>query len=144
MTVVPVNATEIIKQWTNVLGLSASPSRQEIVDGHPRRVWENGSSEVVIEDYIIADMAHGTPIAIISGEERHGLAGPFLLDVGIASSYHIAKFWGLVERKREHVPTLEPQGNQEVALGREPSAGTWIQRLRAAVTRALQRIGVLK
>jgi poly(hydroxyalkanoate) depolymerase family esterase len=144
LTVVPVNAAEIIKQWTNVHGLSASPSRQEIVDGHPRRVWENGSGEVVIEDYIIADMAHGTPIAITSGEERHGVAGPFLLDVGIASSYHIAKFWGVVERKREHVPALEPQVDQEVALGREPSAGTWIQRLRAAVTRALQGIGLLK
>src|SRR3954447_18551129 len=75
LTVVPVNAAEIIKQWTNVHGLSASPSRQEIVDGHPRRVWENRSGEVVIEDYIIADMAHGTPIAITSGEERHGVAG---------------------------------------------------------------------
>ena len=142
LTVVPVNAAEIIKQWTNVHGLSASPSRQEIVDGHPRRVWENRSGEVVIEDYIIADMAHGTPIAITSGEERHGVAGPFLLDVGIASSYHIAKFWGVVERKRE--PALEPQVDQEVALGREPSAGTWIQRLRATVTRALQGIGLLK
>ena len=64
LTVSAVNATEIIKQWTDVHGLPASPTRQEIVDGHPRRVWENAAGEEVLEDYLIAGMDHGTPIAI--------------------------------------------------------------------------------
>jgi feruloyl esterase len=42
-------------------------------------------------------MAHGTPLAVGGGENSYGAAGPFLLDVGISSSYRIAKFWGLTE-----------------------------------------------
>src|SRR4051794_26325521 len=72
LTVSTVNATENIKQWTDVHGLPASPTRQEIVDGHPRRVWENAAGEEVIEDYLIEGMDHGTPIAISAGEQRHG------------------------------------------------------------------------
>jgi hypothetical protein len=46
-------------------------------------------------------MAHGVPLATGSGEQRCGVAGPFLVEVGISSSYHIAKFWGLTKpRKR--------------------------------------------
>ena len=93
-TVAPVNAAEIIKQWTDVHGLPATPSFEEVVDGYPRRVWQDATGEDVIEEYIIDTMGHGTPIAISAGDQRHGVAGPFLLDVGIASSYHIAKFWG--------------------------------------------------
>jgi hypothetical protein len=42
-------------------------------------------------------MAHGTPLAVGNDENSYGAAGPFLLDVGISSSYRIAKFWGLTE-----------------------------------------------
>jgi feruloyl esterase len=38
-TVKPMNAGEIIKQWTNVHGLRSGPNRSEIVDGYPRRAW---------------------------------------------------------------------------------------------------------
>ena len=40
-------------------------------------------------------MAHGTPLAVRDGEGSCGSAGPFLLPVGISSSYHIAKFFGI-------------------------------------------------
>ena len=114
-TVAPVNAAEIIKQWTDVHGLPAAPSAEEIVDGHPRRAWKDAAGEAVIEEYIIETMGHGTPIAVGAGEQRHGVAGPFLLDVGIASSYHIAKFWGVTQVAR--APSL-----QEARVGREPAA----------------------
>ena len=141
LTVSAVNATEIIKQWTDVHGLPASPTRQEIVDGHPRRVWENAAGEEVIEDYLIEGMDHGTPIAISTGEQRHGAAGPFLLDVGIASSYHIAKFWDVTEKER--VPTLQPGFEPKPALVSEAAVETWLQRLRTGVKRALRALGVL-
>jgi feruloyl esterase len=68
-----------------------------MVDGYPRQVWRNGAGEDVIESYTITGMAHGTPLATGDG---HGAAGAFLLDVGISSSYHIAKFWGLTGHPR--------------------------------------------
>src|SRR4051794_20561701 len=49
LTVAPVNAAEIVKQWADVHGLAAIPSREEIVDGYSRRVWTNAAGEDVLE-----------------------------------------------------------------------------------------------
>ena len=68
---------------------------EETVDGYPRRVWRNEEGQDVIESFTITSMAHGTPLATGDGENAYGSAGPFLLDVGISSTYHIAQFWGL-------------------------------------------------
>ena len=62
-TVIPRNAGEMIKQWTNVHGLALQPSLQDTVDGYPRQVWINDAGEEVIESYSITHMAHGTPLA---------------------------------------------------------------------------------
>ena len=96
-TVLPVNAEELVKQWTDVHGLPPKPAAEETVNGHPRRVWRNAAGREVIETYAIAGMAHGTPIAAGSGAETCGTAGPFILEAGISSSYQIAKFWGLLD-----------------------------------------------
>ena len=94
-TVVPNNAREILKQWTDLHGLSATPSARTVVDGYPRQVWHDAAGAEAIESYAITHMAHGTPLATGEADDRCGAAGPFLLDVGISSSYHIAKFFGL-------------------------------------------------
>jgi feruloyl esterase len=99
-TVIPSNAVEIVKQWTDVHGLPGNPMVEEIVDGYPRQVWRNGAGKDLIESYTIPQMAHGTPLAVGDGNDQCGVAGAFLLDVGISSSYHIAKFWGLAGRPR--------------------------------------------
>jgi feruloyl esterase len=93
--VIPLNAREIIKQWTNLHGLPVSPSVKTKVDGFPREVWINGAGDELVEAYAITDMAHGTPLAIGEVEGACGAPGPFLLPVGISSSYHIAKFFGI-------------------------------------------------
>lgn len=117
-TVKPMNAGEIIKQWTDVHGLPPTPSRSETVDGYPRRVWTNGAGEEVIEEYSITGMSHGTPLST-AGENSYGAAGPFLLEVGISSSYHIAKFWGLtghpIAAKRELAAAARPEAIAEQA-----------------------------
>jgi len=135
-TVVPSNAGEIVKQWTDVHGLHIEPSFSENVDGYPRQVWRSADGREVIESYTIPSMAHGTPIAAGEDCDQCGSAGAFLLEVGISSSYHIAKFWGLADhpigtalekaklvpntselnfremdgRPQEHAHTLEPAG----------------------------------
>jgi feruloyl esterase len=108
-TVVPTNAREILKQWTDVHGLATTPSRQTTVDGYPRQVWTSDDGTEVIESYSITQMAHGTPLATGDRDDGCGSAGPFLLDVGISSSYHIAKFFGLVpgDHKPAQTTTLE-------------------------------------
>jgi poly(hydroxyalkanoate) depolymerase family esterase len=94
-TVIPSNAREILKQWTDVHDLPQSPTRQMTVDGHPRQVWLNDRGEEAIEFYNIAGMGHGTPLATGGAGTECGHAGPFLLDVGISSTFHIASFFGL-------------------------------------------------
>jgi feruloyl esterase len=46
-------------------------------------------------------MQHGLPVASMDPDGAGGVAGPFLLDVGASSSYHIARFWGLAEAPQE-------------------------------------------
>jgi poly(hydroxyalkanoate) depolymerase family esterase len=94
-TVIPSNAREIIKQWTAVHGLPIEPSAETKVDEYPRQVWRNEAGEELIESYAITHMAHGTPLATGAADTECGSAGPFLLEVGISSSFHIAKFFGL-------------------------------------------------
>jgi feruloyl esterase len=94
-TVIPSNAVEIIKQWTSLHRLPSTPTEQSEVDGYPRQVWLNDAGEEIIESYIIADMAHGTPLATGDADSECGNAGPFLLEVGISSSFHIANFFGI-------------------------------------------------
>ena len=94
-TVIPLNATAIVQQWADVHGLPDRPSAQAMVDGYPRQVWVNAAGEELIESYTITNMAHGIPLATGGADNACGAAGPFLLEVGISSSYHIAKFFGL-------------------------------------------------
>ncbi|HKO19184.1 MAG TPA: PHB depolymerase family esterase [Acidobacteriaceae bacterium] len=109
-TVIPRNALEILKQWTDVHGLPLSPSMKTRVDGFPREVWMNQAGEELIEAYTIPNMAHGTPVAISGSGEACGAPEPFFLPVGISSSYQIAKFFGLtVALARETTITSLPE-----------------------------------
>jgi poly(hydroxyalkanoate) depolymerase family esterase len=99
----PENAEEIVKQWVDVHGLDPAPSLTETVDGYPRQVWRNRAGRDVIESYSIAGMAHGAPLAAGPADAHCGIPGAFLLDVGISSTYHIARFWGLTAPRRAAV-----------------------------------------
>ena len=96
-TVKPSNAGEIIKQWLNVHELPLTPMSEQIVDGQSRQVWWNTDGKTVIESFTITDMAHGTPISSLGS----GIAGPCMIEAGISSSDHIAKFFGLDEPQIE-------------------------------------------
>jgi poly(hydroxyalkanoate) depolymerase family esterase len=99
-TVNPVNAGAIIGQWRNLHGMDAEPTRRETVDGHPRRVWCDASGREVIEEYSIAGLGHGTPLETL-GADPVGTAGPHMLEAGISSTRHIARFWGLVDEEAD-------------------------------------------
>lgn len=151
-TVKPLNAGEIIKQWTNVHNLPISPSRNETVDGYPRRIWTNEAGEDVIEEFVITGMAHGTPLATGNGENNYGVTGPFLLEAGISSSYHIAQFWGLTEQvvsnKSSSIvsraassgsPSLPTPTSKE----REMQAHSSMPDIGAVITKALKAAGLM-
>ena len=101
-TVKPVNADGLVAQWRDVHGIDGAPA-EDTVDGYPRKVWRRDGVDV-IESYTITGMAHGTPLATAT---HGGRAGPFLLETGISSSYHIAKFFGLTGEARVSEPVRE-------------------------------------
>src|SRR5262249_61870718 len=55
----------------------------------------------MVESYTITDMAHGTPLGVADNDQRYGVRGAFMIEAGISSSYHIAKFFGLTEWIRQ-------------------------------------------
>ena len=93
----PINSEDIIRQWTNVHGLSDAPSYQESIGRHTRRVWNDANGMALIEAFSISGMSHGVPLATTTDGESCGAAGAFFLDVGISSTHHIARFWHLHE-----------------------------------------------
>lgn len=95
-TVASSNADSIVRQWQKLHGVEGPPTRVEQVDGFPRRIWCEGGGRAVIEEYIIDGMGHGTPIKG-GGDQGLGEEGKYMLEVGISSTRHIARFWGLAE-----------------------------------------------
>lgn len=94
-TVASQNATALGAQWRALHGLSDRPNRVESVDGTPRRVWHGSTGDVLVEEYLVSGMGHGTPLKT-TGPGAYGRTGPYMLDVGISSTHRIAQFWGIV------------------------------------------------
>jgi poly(hydroxyalkanoate) depolymerase family esterase len=88
------NAAALVDQWRGLHRVTAAPTATKVADGQLRRVWRNGDGREVIEEYLIANMGHGTPIHAASANLGE-VAGPYMLDVGISSTHRILAFWKL-------------------------------------------------
>jgi hypothetical protein len=145
-----------VKQWADVHGLSHNPANQTLVNGFPRSVWCDEAGQEVLEYYAITGMAHGTPLATGHAEGQSGVAGAFLLDVGISSSFHVAKFWGIAGPERPRAKTLyvgtAPElrdfalrgANEEASTSeRSPSSPMSID-IGGVIARALRAAGLMK
>ena len=93
-----MNAESLVRQWTDVHGIEAAPVARP---GQRLSAQRSGAATASTSSssITITGMAHGTPLAT----GTRGLAarpGPFLLESGISSSYHIAKFFGLTGAAR--------------------------------------------
>ena len=97
-TVVPANAEALLDQWRTLHGVGREPSAAGLVDGQSHRVWRTREGRDVIEAYSIAGLGHGTPLAT-TGADACGAAGPHMLEAGISSTRHIARFWGLIDER---------------------------------------------
>ena len=105
------NAHNIARQWADVHGIEPIETHSATIGGHRRRLWAGTDRVPVIETVSIDNMAHGVPIAAASGTAGCGASGPFFLDVGISSTQHIAKFWGLEGAHAVMSPDLAPAGD---------------------------------
>jgi poly(hydroxyalkanoate) depolymerase family esterase len=106
-TVAPINAQELVDQWTNVHGIDQTPDGEETVNGHSHRVYKDAGGNVKVESYLISNMSHGTPIAT-TGAEQCGKKADYILDAGICSSRRIAQFWGIAKAATNPTPNPTP------------------------------------
>lgn len=93
-TVDPINMEAIIGQWWHLHELKDAPIITSQSQRHQCRTWSDNGGVTRVEAHIISGMGHGTPIE--SGSDGFGTRGAFMLDVGISSTWHIAKSWNLI------------------------------------------------
>lgn len=110
-TVAFSNAEAIVSQWRGVHRLAAAPSASRISEQHTRTVWRNPEGQEVVELNAIHDMGHGTPL----GDDGLGIAGPYMLNVGVSSTREIARGWGLQHGRGSTCPK-EQSGNRRAPL----------------------------
>ncbi len=97
MTVAPANAAAHASQWCDVHGLRDAAGMDDIVDGVPHRSWRDANGIVRVELYTVSGLGHGVPIdPAASGDRGVGQAMPYILPARVASTWHIARSWGLV------------------------------------------------
>lgn len=88
----PMNAGELVDQWTNVLGIDQTPDKTDLVKGASYKGYADSSGKVLAEEYSIPGMDHGVSVDPSNG---CGKAAPYILDKGVCSSRLIVTFWGL-------------------------------------------------
>jgi poly(3-hydroxybutyrate) depolymerase len=136
-TVVRANGNAIIDQWRRVHGVGADASSSERVDGHLRRIWQDDHGREVIHLYLIDRMGHGTPLDTASG---YGHTGQYMLDVGISSTLHIARSWGLTASFDQRTGPVAG-GIQNAEQKPHPAGSAGIQEV---IEGALRSAGLLK
>lgn len=138
-TVAEANAQAIVDQWRGVHGAEAGLRQAQVVDGHRLETWQDASGRVAIEHYRIAGMGHGTPVDAASG---YGRPAAHMLEVGMSSTVHIARGWGLTpsfERKAAPVETSHsPAAPNQL---RRPQTPDGIQKV---IEDALRAAGLMK
>lgn len=94
-TVAPVNGTELRDQWTNVWGISQTPSATQSLPGNTTETLYNApSGAAAVALFSISGMGHGLAVDPGSGDTQCGSTGAYYLDT-ICSSYYTGLFWGL-------------------------------------------------
>jgi poly(3-hydroxybutyrate) depolymerase len=91
-TIDPMNAGEMVDQWTNVIGIDQTPDKTATVNGASYRGYADAGGTIRVEAYSIPHMGHGVAI-----DPAHGCGNPapHILDRGVCSSRLILRSWEL-------------------------------------------------
>ncbi len=135
-TVVIANSDALVDQWRRVHALPAQPHAEQGGRNWSHRAWCDAQGHALVEEWRIAGMGHGVPIDPMSGI---GVAGPFMLDVGLSSTLEIARGWGLVAPAID-ADTPPPARPAPVSPAPAPALG----RVQATIEQALRTAGLMR
>ena len=123
-TVRPGNAAELVKQWADLHGVPSAPSVTDEVDGAMHQAWYGADGTVVLESFMVPGLQHGTPLNLeaLDVDGSVGRAGPYMLDVGISSTWHQAQSWGLLTAAA-HARAEAPRAAAGSMPGASPLSG---------------------
>lgn len=93
-TVRPAAGDAVLRQWRNVHGALPTARQARTPDGRIFQAWFSPEGKLAVERHLIPRMAHGTPVKT-AGPDSYGRVAPYILDVGVSSSFEIAMGWGL-------------------------------------------------
>ena len=91
----PANQVELLKQWSNVLGIDQTPDRTETHDQVLHHVYFDANGNPKLETYQIANFGHAFAVDPGTSSEQCGTSGPYIKDANICSALKILRFWGL-------------------------------------------------
>ena len=113
------------------------PDAEETRDGAGHRTWLRGGHPA-LEQWTVPGMGHGTPIAPGAGDADRavGSPGPYMLAGDIASTWHLARSWGLLTQASRPA-TATPRAAIPAVLAAVPGPG-------ALLEKAMKAAGLLK
>jgi poly(3-hydroxybutyrate) depolymerase len=142
----PSNADAVVRQWVEVHGIGGQVPSEDRVDGHRHRTWRDRAGRVVVEDYRVSGMGHGTPLAT-TGECGCGEAGAFMLEAGISSTVHSAKSWGILGRRRKVAEpakaAVDTAASKTTGVPEAPAATPAKDRITQVIEDALRKAGLM-
>jgi poly(hydroxyalkanoate) depolymerase family esterase len=100
----PINAGELVKQWTNVHGVGGAAPSQKLIGKATRRAWADASGRDCVIEYSVPGLGHGAPVNDVDPP------APFFLPAGISSTKQIARDWDLIK-------SLTPPRNLRAMFG---------------------------
>jgi len=135
-------ADALARQWTDVHGLEdAAPQRSENAQ-RLRSVWTSANGRALVTYHQLRGMGHGAPVCA-SGPQSCGVAAPFMLDIGVSSSFESVVAWGIVQapaRAATPIARVTTPPNQSVSL---KARGRALD-VNAVITTALRSAGLMK
>ena len=94
-TVNTANFSQLVAQWTNLTGASATATSQDTVGGFPHASYADGSGTVQVESYSITGMSHAVAIDTSNG---CGTASTYFVDEKVCAVTYAAQFFGIVPK----------------------------------------------
>ena len=114
-TVRPANREQLVRQWTAVNGIAATPSASTVVGKATHDEFRDATGVVRVERWSIRGMSHGLAVEPKSG---CGTAGAYVIDEGLCSTKKAAEFFGLVAPD-----SISPAGSSSSSSGTTTSGG---------------------